>query len=234
MDQDRIGALIKDIRKKNNLSQSAFAKKYGVTYQAVSKWETGKNIPDLAIIKQICSDYDISLESLLDGNAKRTKENKTLVAIILFIIGIITISLGLLFLTTQNNNNFEFKTLSSTNKDFKLTGSIAYNEDKTSIFISNIEYNGKEDNEEYVEIKGTLYEIDGNKKQSIGTYNKSLLITFTEYIDGMTFNVDNHASICKEYTEESLLIEIEAQNKENTVTKYEIPIKISENCTHSD
>ena len=49
MDQERIGALIKDIRKKHNLSQSAFAKKYGVTYQAVSKWETGKNIPDLRI-----------------------------------------------------------------------------------------------------------------------------------------------------------------------------------------
>ena len=78
MDQERIGALIKDIRKKNNLSQSAFAKKYGVTYQAVSKWENGKNIPDLAIIKQICSNYDISLESLLDGNTKRTKENKTM------------------------------------------------------------------------------------------------------------------------------------------------------------
>ena len=234
MDQERIGALIKDIRKKNNLSQSAFAKKYGVTYQAVSKWETGKNIPDLAIIKQICSDYDISLESLLDGNTKRTKENKTLVAVILFIIGIITIALGILFLTTQSNNNtFEFKTLSSQTELFKLTGSIAYNNDKTSIFISDIEYKG-DDNNEYKEINSTLYEIDGNKKQSIGTYNKSLLITFNEYISGMTFNVDNHASICKEYTEESLLIEIEAINKKDKTTKYEIPIKISENCNHKD
>ena len=234
MDQERIGALIKDIRKKHNLSQSAFAKKYGVTYQAVSKWETGKNIPDLSIIKQICSDYDISLESLLDGNAKRTKENKTLVAVILFIIGIITIALGVLFLTLHNTNNFEFKTLSSTNKDFILTGSIAYNEDKTSIFISDIEYKGEVDDNEYKEIKGTLYEIDGNKKQSIGTYNKSLFITFNEYISGMSFNVDNHASICKEYTEESLLIEIEAITKKDKITKYEIPIKISEYCNHKD
>ena len=104
MDQERIGKLIKDIRKKNNLSQGAFAKKYGVPYQAVSKWENGKNIPDLSIIKQICSDYDISIESLLDGTTKRTKENKTLVALMLFIIGIITIALGILFLTIQSNN----------------------------------------------------------------------------------------------------------------------------------
>jgi hypothetical protein len=46
----------------------------------------------------------------------------------------------------------------------------------------------------------------------------------------MSFNVDNHASICKEYTEESLLIEIEAITKKDKITKYEIPIKISENC----
>jgi transcriptional regulator with XRE-family HTH domain len=234
MDQERIGALIKDIRKKNNLSQSAFAKKYGVTYQAVSKWETGKNIPDLAIIKQICSDYDISLESLLDGNTKSTRENKILVALILFIIGIITIALGVLFLTSQNDNDFEFKTLSSTNNEFLLTGSIAYNADKTSIFISDVEYKGVDYQQEYKEIKATLYEIDGNKKQSIGFYNKSLFIKFDEFIDGMSFNVDNHASICKEYTEESLLIEIDAITKKNKTIKYEIPIKISENCNHKD
>lgn len=235
MNQERIGALIKDIRKKNNLSQSAFAKKYGVTYQAVSKWENGKNIPDLAIIKQICSDYNISLEELLDGNTKETIKNKKLISLILFIIGIITIVLGLLFLTTrQEKSNFEFKTLSSQSEEFKLTGSIAYNDDKTSIFISNVEYKGEDNNREYKTIKSILYEIDGKTKQEIGTYDKTFLITFEEYIKGMTFNIDNHASICKEYTEESLLLEISATTKEDKTTKYEIPISISENCNHKD
>ena len=150
MDQERIGALIKDIRKKNNLSQSAFAKKYGVTYQAVSKWENGKNIPDLSIIKQICSDYNISLEELLDGTTKETIKNKKLIPVILFLIGIIAMALGLLFLTTQEpKDNFEFKTLSSQSSEFTLTGSIAYNQDKTSIYISNVEYKGKDNNIEY-------------------------------------------------------------------------------------
>ena len=235
MNQERIGALIKDIRTKNNLSQSAFAKKYGVTYQAVSKWENGKNIPDLAIIKQICSDYNISLEELLDGNTKETIKNKKLISLILFIIGIITIVLGLLFLTThQEKSDFEFKTLSSQSEEFKLTGSIAYNDDKTSIFISNVEYEGEDNNREYKTIKSTLYEIDGKTKQEIGTYDKTFLITFEEYIKGMTFNIDNHASICKEYTEESLLLEISAITKEDKITKYEIPISISENCNHKD
>lgn len=45
MDQEKIGKLIKEIRQKNNLTQKQFADKYGITYQAVSKWENGKNMP---------------------------------------------------------------------------------------------------------------------------------------------------------------------------------------------
>ncbi len=38
MDQEKIGKFIKEIRKKNNLTQKDLANKYNVTYQAVSKW----------------------------------------------------------------------------------------------------------------------------------------------------------------------------------------------------
>ena len=231
MNQERIGKLIKDIRKKNNLSQKVFAEKYGVTYQAVSKWENGKNIPDLAIIKQICSDYDISIDELLDGTTRENIKNKKLISVILFLIGMILIVLGLLFLTTrETNNDFEFKTLSSLSNDFTLTGSIAYNEDKTSIYISDVTYKGIDRDLEYKEIKSVLYEVNGKNKQELGTYNKTFLITFEDYIGKMTFNIDNHASICKEYTEESLLLEIAATTKEGKITKYEIPIAISDNC----
>ena len=60
MNQEKVGELIKNLRKKANLTQSEFAEKYGVSYQAVSKWENGKNIPDIQLLKQICSDYKIS------------------------------------------------------------------------------------------------------------------------------------------------------------------------------
>ena len=49
MDQEKIGNFIKEIRKKNNLTQKDLADKYNVTYQAVSKWENGKNMPDIWI-----------------------------------------------------------------------------------------------------------------------------------------------------------------------------------------
>lgn len=47
MDQEKFGKFIKQIRKDHNLTQKQLAEKYNVTYQAVSKWETGKNMPDI-------------------------------------------------------------------------------------------------------------------------------------------------------------------------------------------
>ena len=76
MDQKRIGNLIKELRKKNNLTQEKFAEKYGVTYQAVSKWENGKNIPDISLLKQICDDYDININDLLEGKNSENNQSK--------------------------------------------------------------------------------------------------------------------------------------------------------------
>ena len=59
MDQEKIGNIIKELRKKNNLTQQNLADQLGVTYQAVSKWENGKNIPDIAILKEISKLYNI-------------------------------------------------------------------------------------------------------------------------------------------------------------------------------
>ena len=230
MDQERIGKTIKELRTKNNLSQKEFADKYNVTYQAVSKWENGKNIPDLSILKRICSDNNITIEELLEGKTQEKQTNK-IIPIIIAIILTISLIIGVTLIISHNNNEtFEFKTLSSNSKEFKLTGSIAYNKDKTSIFITDVSYIGEDKDIEYKSIKSTLYEIEGKTKKEIGTYNKTFLITLESFLTGMTYNIDNHASICKEYTEESLLIEILAINKQDKTIKYEIPITISENC----
>lgn len=230
MDQERIGKTIKEIRIKNNLSQREFADKYNVTYQAVSKWENGKNIPDLSILKRICSDNNITIEELLEGKPLEKQTKKILPLIIAIILTISLITGVTLIINHKNNETFEFKTLSSNSKEFKLTGSIAYNKDKTSIFITDVSYNGEDKKTEYKSIKSTLYEIEGKTKKEIGTYNKTFLITLESFLTGMTYNIDNHASICKEYTEESLLIEILATDKQDKIIKYEIPITISENC----
>ena len=76
MNQEKIGQFIKDIRLKQNLSQKNFAEKYNVTYQAVSKWENGKNMPDITILKQICDDNNIDLDNLLEAKLTKSKKKK--------------------------------------------------------------------------------------------------------------------------------------------------------------
>ena len=81
MDQEKIGKFIKDLRIKNNLTQKEFADKYNVTYQAVSKWENGKNMPDLSLLKEICKDFDVSLDDLFNGEKSVKKSYKKYIII---------------------------------------------------------------------------------------------------------------------------------------------------------
>ena len=76
LNPEKVGKFIKKIRKDNNLTQQKLADKYGVTYQAVSKWENGKNIPDISLLKQICDDYDININDLLDGKNSENNQSK--------------------------------------------------------------------------------------------------------------------------------------------------------------
>lgn len=112
MNQEKISNLIKQLRKKDNLTQAQFANKYNVTFQAVSKWENGKSLPDIVLLKQICKDYNISIDEVLEGEIN--KKNKYLLLIPLIVILII----GLVFILKKDD--FEFKTLSSSCSNFNI------------------------------------------------------------------------------------------------------------------
>ncbi len=63
MQEEKFGKLIREIRKKNHLTQKDLADKYHVTYQAVSKRENGKNLPDITLMKQISDDFNVSIDN---------------------------------------------------------------------------------------------------------------------------------------------------------------------------
>ena len=67
MDQVKIGKLIAECRKKASLTQMQLAEKLGITDRAVSKWETGKAMPDSSIMLEVCSILGISVNELLSG-----------------------------------------------------------------------------------------------------------------------------------------------------------------------
>lgn len=67
MDQVKIGKFIAECRKKENMTQNQLAEKLGITDKAVSKWETGKAMPDSAIMLGLCSVLKITANDLLSG-----------------------------------------------------------------------------------------------------------------------------------------------------------------------
>lgn len=235
MDQEKIGKFIRDLRKKNNLTQAEFAEKYGVTYQAVSKWENGKNLPDMALIKQISKDFNIDIEDILNGQhikkKNQTNNNKKIMTLLIGII--IVFILIIIFLIKCNPGDFEFKTLSSNCNNFNILGSISYNEKKSSIYISNIEYCGGNDNEEYKSIECTLYESHGNTdiKISSANYSNNKSIKLEEYLHDVTFSVDNYKRVCKDYSDNHLYLRINAVDLNDKTTSYNIPLTLEDDCS---
>ena len=67
MDQVKIGKFIAECRKTANLTQMQLAEKLNITDRAVSKWETGKSLPDSSIMLELCDILAISVTDLLCG-----------------------------------------------------------------------------------------------------------------------------------------------------------------------
>ncbi len=67
MDQVKIGKFIAKRRKSVGLTQSVLAEKLGVSDRAVSKWETGKSMPDSALMLKLSSILEITVNELLSG-----------------------------------------------------------------------------------------------------------------------------------------------------------------------
>ncbi len=63
----KIGKFISEQRKKNGLTQMQLAEMLNITDRAVSKWETGKSLPDSSIMLELCQILNISVNDLLSG-----------------------------------------------------------------------------------------------------------------------------------------------------------------------
>ncbi len=76
MNQEKIGKFIAKNRKDKGLTQEALAEKLGISTNAVSKWERGLSFPDVSLFKKLCSELDISIEELINGEKSKSTESK--------------------------------------------------------------------------------------------------------------------------------------------------------------
>ncbi|MBR3736477.1 MAG: helix-turn-helix domain-containing protein, partial [Lachnospiraceae bacterium] len=68
MNQYVTGAVIKELREKNRITQRELAEKLGVSDKTVSKWETAKGYPDITLLEPIAEAFRISVTELISGN----------------------------------------------------------------------------------------------------------------------------------------------------------------------
>ena len=68
MNQYVTGAVIKELREKNKMTQLQLAEKLGVTDKTISKWETAKGYPDITLLEPIADAFTISVTELISGN----------------------------------------------------------------------------------------------------------------------------------------------------------------------
>lgn len=232
MNQENFGKFIKDIRKKYNLTQKQLADKYNVTYQAVSKWENGLNMPDTFLMKQMSKDFGISIDELLDGKYNESKKKRKFLIFIIsiLIITILSISSIIFFKLFQKENDFQFKILSSECNNFNISGNISYNKNKSAIYINNIKYCGGDDTQKYKEIECILYESNNNIQTKISTYKSEHEgIKLEEFLKDVILSIDNYEKTCKEYKKDSLYLSINATDFNGKIITYKVPLKLN-NC----
>ena len=81
MDQIKIGRFIASCRKRQGFTQAELAERLGVTDRAVSKWETGRSLPDTGLMRPLCALLEIDVNELLlgerimEGYDKKAEEN---------------------------------------------------------------------------------------------------------------------------------------------------------------
>ena len=67
MDQEKIGRFLGQVRRERGLTQEQLAQRLGVSQRTVSRWETGRNMPDISMLTALCAQLEITVAELLAG-----------------------------------------------------------------------------------------------------------------------------------------------------------------------
>ncbi len=125
MDQIKIGKFIAELRKEKNITQQQLGDKIGVSFKTISKWETGRGMPELSLLKPLSEELGVTINEILSGERiesenyinkleenmlntieyseeQKEKKNK-LLGIILLVIGFLIILTGVSIFLSESS-----------------------------------------------------------------------------------------------------------------------------------
>lgn len=106
MDNEKIGKIIRTKRKEKNITQEQLGEMVGVSYKAVSKWENGRCMPDVSILKKLCEILGVSVDNLLDGKGeKKISDNKKIKKIVILVSSFLIAITVLLLIGGKNKDS---------------------------------------------------------------------------------------------------------------------------------
>ena len=76
MNQYKTGKFISRKRKEQNLTQEQLANKLNISNKTISKWETGKCMPDYSVVEALCDVLKITVSELVEGEELETDVTK--------------------------------------------------------------------------------------------------------------------------------------------------------------
>lgn len=70
MDQIKVGAFLKDLRREKGITQEQLAEELGVSGRTISRWENGNNMPDISLLVEIAEYFDVNIPEIIKGERK--------------------------------------------------------------------------------------------------------------------------------------------------------------------
>ena len=229
MDLNKVGSFIASLRKEKGLTQVELGILLNVNDKTVSRWETGKNAPDISMLNDLSEKLDISVKELLNGERNLEKDiniealkyynnrgkKRILISAIIAILIILLISI-LLFSINKYNQYKVFKVYSS-NSNLNLEGIVVLNPHRNIIVLRNIEYSDyNEGTTDEISSKSYYVKLLSNDKiikNEIYNFDKEMslrdfLATYILYVDESLKNSEDLISL------DNLRLELEYQKND--------------------
>lgn len=125
MDTNTVGRFISERRKQKGFTQKELAEKLQVTDKAISRWETGKGLPDTSLLRPLSDILGVSISELLSGKIIEEADMKdqtdkiildalkysrrmlaNMISLVLFLIGIVLLISPLFLASISRNFNW--------------------------------------------------------------------------------------------------------------------------------
>lgn len=189
MDQNKIGKLILQQRKKQGLTQQQLADKLNISAKAISKWECGNGFPDITMISEISKVLNITTDELLNGklNEQINPKRKQNYIIFTSVIIIIVIAITLILTTVFSSNNADVKKKCTVIRTYYIDN-IGKSNDDNYLYITVHEF----------QVEGTftmrLSKLIGNNLE-VGNNYEFTFKTTKEYLKTTTDNLFENSEV---------------------------------------